>query len=193
MAQDKKSFLLYCDLIHTVEQLTDEQAGNLFKHILSYVNDKDPQTDNVITRIAFEPVKQSLKRDLQKYESIRQRNSDNARKRWDASVSKTMRPHTTASECIPNDTRNADSVNVNDIKVNKGVFKKPNIQQLKEYMTEIGMNDVAERWLDYYDGNGWKVGKNAMKDWKAVVRTWRSNNQTQAPRQIEWANIKDYE
>ncbi len=49
MATDKKSFLLYCDLIHTVEQLTDEQAGDLFKHILRYVNDQEPQTENVIT------------------------------------------------------------------------------------------------------------------------------------------------
>ena len=102
MATDKKSFLLYCDLIHTVEQLTDEQAGDLFKHILRYVNDQEPQTDNVITRIAFEPIKQSLKRDLQKYEDIRKRNQDNARKRWDA----------TASDRIPNDTKNADSVSV---------------------------------------------------------------------------------
>jgi len=58
MAQDKKSFLLYCDLIHVVEQLTDEQAGSLFKHILQYVNDKNPVSDSVITQIAFEPIKQ---------------------------------------------------------------------------------------------------------------------------------------
>ncbi len=112
MATDKKSFLLYCDLIHTVEQLTDEQAGDLLKHILRYVNDQEPQTENVITRIAFEPIKQSLKRDLQKYEDIRKRNQDNARKRWDA----------TASSGIPNDTKNADrdsvsvSVSVTDKK-----------------------------------------------------------------------------
>lgn len=104
MATDKKSFLLYCDLIHTVDQLTNEQAGDLFKHILKYVNDQDPQTDNVITRIAFEPIKQALKRDLLKYESIRQRNSENARKRWDA----------TAYDRIPNDTKNADNDNDND-------------------------------------------------------------------------------
>ena len=42
MAKDKKSFVLYVDLLHTVEKLTDEEAGRLFKHILEYVNDKDP-------------------------------------------------------------------------------------------------------------------------------------------------------
>ena len=66
MAENKKSFVLYCDLIHTIEQLTNEQAGDLFKHILRYVNDQNPEAKSVITKIAFEPIKQQLKRDLQK-------------------------------------------------------------------------------------------------------------------------------
>jgi hypothetical protein len=172
MANDKKSFLLYCDIIHTVEQLTDEQAGDLFKHILRYVNDQDPQSDSVITKIAFEPIRQALKRDLEKYESIRKRNSDNARMRWDA----------TASSGIPNDTKNADSDIVidsdsdKDIKVKKDVFIKPSIVEIKTYMTEIGMADVSEKWFDYYESNGWLVGKNKMKNWRAAVRTWKNNN-----------------
>ena len=69
MAENKKSFVLYTDLIHTVQHLTDEQTGKLFKHILSYVNDENPISDDVITNLSFEPVKQALKRDLKKYES----------------------------------------------------------------------------------------------------------------------------
>jgi hypothetical protein len=192
MATDKKSFLLYCDLIHTVEQLTDEQAGDLLKHILRYVNDQEPQTENVITRIAFEPIKQSLKRDLQKYEDIRKRNQDNARKRWDA----------TASSGIPNDTKNADSVivsvsgSVTDKKEIKG-FVKPTIEQLKEYMREQGMNDIAENWLNHYEANGWMVGKVKMKDWKASVRTWKINqkNNSATPQVVHKKvfNLSDYE
>ena len=174
MATDKKSFLIYCDIIHTVEQLTDEQAGDLFKHILRYVNDLNPQSDSVITKIAFEPIRQALKRDLDKYESIRKRNSDNARMRWDA----------TASNGIPNDTKNADSDIVIDIVIDKDikkqrvVFEKPTLSELKTYMTEIGMADVSEKWFDYYESNGWLVGKNKMKNWRAAVRTWKNNNLT---------------
>ena len=171
MANEKKSFLLYCDIIHTVEQLTDEQAGDLFRHILRYVNDQDPQSDSVITKIAFEPIKQALKRDLDKYKSICERNSDNAKKRWDA----------TASDRIPKHTKNADididiDIDIDkDIKVNKG-FVKPSIVEIKTYMIEIGMTDVSEKWFDYYESNGWLVGKNKMKNWKAAVRTWKNNN-----------------
>jgi hypothetical protein len=172
MATDKKSFLIYCDIIHTVEQLTDEQAGDLFKHLLRYVNDLNPQSDSVITKIAFEPIRQALKRDLDKYETIRKRNSDNARMRWDA----------TASSGIPNDTKNADIDIVigsgidKDIKKQRVVFEKPTLLELKTYMLEIGMADVSEKWFDYYESNGWLVGKNKMKNWRAAVRTWKNNN-----------------
>jgi len=67
------------------------------------------------------------------------------------------------------------SVSVTDKKEIKG-FVKPTIEQLKEYMTEQGMNDIAENWLNHYEANGWMVGKNKMKDWKASVRTWKTNN-----------------
>ena len=80
MAENKKSFLLYCDIQHTVKKLSNEQAGELFKHILSYVNDENPTTENVIIDLVFEPIKQALKRDLRRYESICQRNSDNGKK-----------------------------------------------------------------------------------------------------------------
>ena len=193
MANEKKSFLLYCDIIHTVEQLTDEQAGDLFRHILRYVNDQDPQSDSVITKIAFEPIKQALKRDLDKYKSICERNSDNAKKRWDA----------TASDRIPKHTKNADididiDIDIDkDIKVNKG-FVKPSIVEIKTYMIEIGMTDVSEKWFDYYESNGWLVGKNKMKNWKAAVRTWKNNNlsnNTTTPQIIHRKvfNLQDYD
>ena len=68
MADNKKSVLLYCDLIHTVEKLTYTQAGKLFKHYLRYLNDLDPKSEDVIIDLVFEPIKQNLKRDLKKWE-----------------------------------------------------------------------------------------------------------------------------
>ena len=69
MAKDKKSFVLYSDLIHTVNKLSDEDAGKLLKHLLKYVNDEEPVADSLIVDIAFEPIKQHLKRDLKDWES----------------------------------------------------------------------------------------------------------------------------
>lgn len=65
--QGKKSFVLYTDIIHSVNILTDEEAGVLFKHILLYVNDKHPTLEDRLLQATFEPIKQQLKRDLEKY------------------------------------------------------------------------------------------------------------------------------
>ena len=68
MAEDKKSFLLYADLIHTVKKLPKEKIGDLFLTILEYVNDMNPTVDDILVDIAFEPIKQQLKRDLRHWE-----------------------------------------------------------------------------------------------------------------------------
>ena len=75
MAKEKNSFVLYTELIETVDELTNEQAGVLFKHILRYVNDQNPDAPDEMTRLLFIPIRQNLKRDLKKWESIRLRNS----------------------------------------------------------------------------------------------------------------------
>ena len=76
-------------------------------------------------------------------------------------------------------------------------FQKPTIEQLKEYMTEQGMNDIAENWLNHYEANGWMVGKVKMKDWKASVRTWKTNqkNNSATPQVVHKKvfNLSDYE
>ena len=51
-------------------------------------------------------------------------------------------------------------------------FEKPTLSQITQYCLERNNNVNAEQFFDYYESNGWKVGKNSMKDWKAAVRTW---------------------
>jgi len=51
-------------------------------------------------------------------------------------------------------------------------FTKPTIDEIQDYCIERKNNVNAEQFYDYYESNGWKVGKNSMKDWKAAVRTW---------------------
>lgn len=56
-------------------------------------------------------------------------------------------------------------------------FVPPLLSEIHEYMTEHGISDLAEsnKFNDYYESNGWKVGKNPMKDWKASARNWIKN------------------
>lgn len=51
-------------------------------------------------------------------------------------------------------------------------FEKPTLSEIEQYCIERNNNVNAAHFYDYYESNGWKVGKNSMKDWKAAVRTW---------------------
>lgn len=73
MANGKNSFVLYCDMKHTVDLLDDNLAGKLFKHLLRYVNDENPETDDLLLKVAFEPIKRQLKRDLIDWEATREK------------------------------------------------------------------------------------------------------------------------
>ena len=54
-------------------------------------------------------------------------------------------------------------------------FVPPSLEEVKSYCLERGNGIDAQHFIDYYTANGWKVGKNPMKDWKATVRTWERN------------------
>lgn len=90
-------------------------------------------------------------------------------------------PSTTCIQPVNNmDTQvrlGKDSV-VKDSKSTAGkppCFQKPTLEEVRAYCRERGNQVDAQRWYDYYSSNGWKVGKNPMKDWKAAVRTWEKN------------------
>jgi len=88
-----------------------------------------------------------------------------------------------------------NNININNINMNKREgekifpiarsvpnkkFNKPLIEEIKDYMNDytveknkqINIESEAEMLFNYYEANGWRVGKNKMKDWKASVRTW---------------------
>lgn len=58
---------------------------------------------------------------------------------------------------------------------NTKVFKKPSVNDVAEYCTERRNTVAAVQFVDYYESNGWKVGRSGMRDWKAAVRTWERN------------------
>lgn len=86
MAENKKSFICYSDWINIFNELKDGEAGKLVKHMFAYVNDQNPELNNKLLKIAFEPIKQQLKRDLKKWEGEVNQKSNSGKvgnlKRW---------------------------------------------------------------------------------------------------------------
>jgi hypothetical protein len=80
MAENKKSIIVYADWIELFESLSNEEAGLLIKHFFRYVNDLNPTSPDRITELSFIPIKQALKRDLDKWETTLEERSINGRK-----------------------------------------------------------------------------------------------------------------
>jgi len=170
MAKNKKSFVLYCDLIYTVEKLTDTQAGKLFKLILSYVDDRNPKTKDVLLQVAFEPIKRQLKRDLKRWEEEKDQRSLNGNlgnlKRWYPKLykqvsqnklsledaweqSQRIAPRSTTIANIADNVTVTDSVNVTDKKiftnVNSTKYGKNELNKLSEALKlKIQVQDFKE-------------------------------------------------
>ncbi len=169
MAENKKSFVLYCDLIHTVSKLPNDKAGELFKHVLEYVNDNNPTTNDLLIQVSFEPIKQQLKRDLVKYESIKERNQINGSK--GGRPKKPKKP--TGLSGNPKKPKKPDSVNDSD----SDIKEIPPIKDFMLYLKTDYLKDdsdryakVRQRMIDTYNAwtlNGWKDGNDKpIKNWK---------------------------
>lgn len=56
-------------------------------------------------------------------------------------------------------------------------FSKPTLSEIEDFINENNYIVNATKFFDYYESNGWKVGRNSMKDWKAAVRSWEAKEQ----------------
>jgi hypothetical protein len=113
---------------------------------------------------------------LQPYIEKTQRARVAAQKRWDKveTDANAMQMH---SKC------NADAMQIKESKVkeikvkeSKVGFVCPELFEVQNYFEELGNLNEAEGFFNYYESNGWKVGKNPMKDWKAASRNWIKNS-----------------
>ena len=69
-------------------------------------------------------------------------------------------------------------------------FEKPTLSEVKAYCIERGNKVDAQHFFDYYESNGWRVGKNSMKNWQAAVRTWEKNSYTSTTKQTKKTNTE---
>jgi hypothetical protein len=172
---NRKSFIIHADSLDILDQLTDEQAGKLFKAISYYQKTGEISQVDQLVKIAITPFINQFKRDEEKYLNIVERNKINISKRWSKD--------TTGKTGIPKDTKNTDndskSDNDSDSKNKKDSknknFTPPTLEEVKNYCQERKNNVNAKKWFDFYSAKGWKIGKNSMKDWKAAVRTWEED------------------
>ena len=100
--------------------------------------------------------------------SFSAKKSKAARVRWDAVHTDADAPH---SDVMPVTVTEA----ITELKEVKKRFTPPTQKEVEDYCLSRnnGVNHI--KWINHYTANGWMVGKNKMKNWKAAVRTWEES------------------
>ena len=160
MAENKKSFVLYSDSKGLIDQLPDDIAGRLFKHIFAYVNDENPISDELILNIAFEPIKSQLKRDLVKW-------SNQTEQRRQAGLKSAEIRKRNASKINDRSISSTDNDSVN-VNVNDNVSVNDNVILLKKETKHIF--SFEQSLLKY------GFDKHLVTDWLKVRKTKKATN-----------------
>lgn len=187
--QKNKSFILHLDSLVILEKLSKEQAGELFNAIYKYQKTGQIIKLDFALDLAFTPFLNQFLRDDEKYKITCERRKEAGSKGGKQKVANASKSKQKVANVADSDSKSdsksdsdSDSDSKNNIKEisslrsdTKKNFQKPFLKDVIEYCQERKNFVNAEKWFAYYEANGWKVGKNPMKDWKAAVRTWENN------------------
>lgn len=205
----RESIVFYRSFYEAIKELPAEEFRNAVMAIMEYgLNDSEIDTSGVAKAILI-MAKPQIDKNNKRYENglrggTKPKQNQNGTKtepnpnQTVTKVEPTPNQNGTKAEPKrtnpePNDNDNVND-NVNDIKESeekKPRFYPPTLEELKKYIADNKYNVDPERFIDYYTANGWTVGKNRMKDWKAAVRNWdRSQKSGGRMRQESTAKTK---
>lgn len=182
---------LYYSYRKKLEKLSDQEVGRLVRSLLEYGETGETKELAGRESIAFDFIADDINRAKAAYDERCTKNQRNIEKRYarqdDTTVYDGIRTNTTVYETYQTKTKTKDKTKDKEEKENSKEkaaaaaapkaqtntkFLQPTVEEIRDYCRTRGNCVDAERFYDYYASNGWKVGKNPMKDWKAAVRTW---------------------
>ena len=180
----KGSFVFYRSWADSINLLPPAMQLPLYKAITSYALDlKEPSFDEYQDKRILEAFWATIK-PLIDANHLRYINGCKGRSYGhlggaplgNANARKKKQPQNNP-KTTPNDNVNINE-NINDNVVSKTKttsskeFVKPTVEDVRKYCESKGYKVDAASFFDYYEGNGWMVGQNPMKDWTAALRTW---------------------
>lgn len=180
----KEYFCAYHSYLNSMELLSDEEKGRLFTALLLYSSTGTIADLTGNERFVFPAMREQIDRDSKKYVAKCEKNRENIMQRY-TNVNDRIRANTNATK--EKEKEKEKTKTKEKEKENKGVpggtpppdkpararFVPPDESEAIAYFRERGSNaQEAAAFLNYYTANGWMVGKNRMKDWRAAARVW---------------------
>lgn len=181
----RNTFILYRSYAEVLEALTDEEAGRLYKAIAKYAMDGVETPLEGYLAGYFQLIKPQLDANQKKYENGAK--GGRPKKNQTETEEKPNENQTeTKTEPTQNPMINDKCIMINDKYIKENTkeklkrFTPPTLEELTAFIKENKLRVDPELFLDYYESNGWKVGKNPMKDWKATARNWSRKDKKEA-------------
>lgn len=197
MAKKLKSVILFSEWKRSLVRLSLEQKGMLLDALLDYPDKGDPAFDDPLLDTVWLFIGNTLSENKRKYEETSKKRSEAGKrgnkKRWGATDD--IANIANATDDIANiaisksisiskstDTKVSDSSSAEALSPTpKSRFSPPDVETVKNYFAEKGGTEgQAIRFHAYYESNGWKVGRNPMKNWKAAASGWISRDRDEA-------------
>ncbi len=183
MAQGKKSFVFYNDWGEIFKALPKSKGYDLLIHLLAYVNDENPQTKDVLVKSTFASIKNQLKRDLIKWDELKEKRIESGRKgglRRAENMKQKQAPLSETKQSLANQAVNVNvNVNGNVLYKKKEGFKKTLIPFVEKY--GINMISAFSSYWTEHNLNGKKMrfeySKNQPFDISRRLSTWFKNQE----------------
>lgn len=192
----REYFCAYHSYIKQCKGLSDSELGRLFRALLEYsASGKVPEL-NGRESVAFDFMSANIDRDAESYKDTCNRNRENISKRYERIRSNTSAYETyqekeeekEKEELLKKDISNE----ISQKSTRQKKFVPPTVEEVTAYCLERKNKVDAAYFVDHYTSNGWKVGKQNMKDWKAAVRTWEKNGYNQPSKKQDAVDLNDY-
>lgn len=193
-----KSVILFSEWKKPLQALSLEQKGRILDALLDFPDGIQPDFDDPLLLMAWAFMQGGLEENARKWDETREKRSEAGKrgneKRWHSdNASRKNRKCDTCDESIANIAVSdsvSDSVSAKEIspigdkekdaaashspaKPKTERFHPPEPEEVRAYFAEKGGTaDQAQRFRDFYESNGWRVGKNPMKSWKAAASGW---------------------
>ena len=188
MMPDIPYVCLYMSYLQSLSPFTDEERGRIVMAMLNYAATGELPQFEGNERFIWPSMQAQIDRDIETYQAKCARNKANGSKGGRPSKNPTVIPQTERffekpkkpkekkKEKEKEKEREKDNIGA-DKPPTRHRFIPPTVDEVRSYCTEKGYAVDPERFVDFYTSNGWRGGKNPMKDWKASVRTWNGKEQ----------------
>ena len=177
--QEMKYLKVFTDFLDVVEPLDDEECGRLFKAMLGYSLDgREPQlTGN--ERFLWVVARQHMDREAEVYEKkvkhLKRGNVPVTEKK--GSVSEQDKD----KEKDKDKDKDKDSLSLGGAGAPEEREKRPTLSEVMEFSQREGIQTDVEYFFNYYEANGWHMGKQPIRDWRAALKAWALKTPTLRP------------